>query len=148
MMNKFLIETTTGTVENIVVGSLNDNPPPEYEMVEAIAGVDIGWIRQGDGSFINPNPPAPEPDPEPTPQWEAFNLAFLANAYWQAVSAQLPAQVLMGVAATAANANAPGLQSAYNIAKTVMAQVGQDIPDEALREWQGIAIQFNIPITF
>lgn len=147
-MRKFLLRLSDETIENVVEAGADDLSPPGYELIEAIAGVDIGWIRQGDGSFINPNPPAPEPDPEPTPQWEAFNLAFLANAYWQAVSAQLPAQVLMGVAATAANANAPNLQSAYNIAKTVMAQVGQDIPDEALREWQGIANQFNIPITF
>lgn len=95
-----------------------------------------------------PEPADPEPVPPPAPEWEAFNIAFLADPDWQLISAQLPAQILMGVAASAATANAPALQSAYNIAKGVMAQANEIIPDVTLESWQAIADTYHIPITF
>lgn len=95
-----------------------------------------------------PLPADPEPAPPPTPEWEAFNIAFLADTDWQTISAQLPSQVLMGVAASAATANPSALQSAYNIAKGVMAQAGQTIPETTLESWQAIADSHHIPIAF
>lgn len=95
-----------------------------------------------------PLPADPEPTPEPEPEWEAFNIAFLADPNWQVISAQLPPQILMGVAASAATANAPALQSAYNIAKGAMVAMAQSIPEEALESWQAIAGTYHIPITF
>lgn len=101
------------------------------------------WLSSG-------NTPAPaDIIPEPVmPDWEGFNIAFLADPDWQTVSAQLPLQVLMGVAASAATANLGGLQSAYNIAKGAMAQAGQLPPQATLDSWQAIADAHNIALTF
>lgn len=146
-MKTLIIEN--GAIANITAGETNSTPPEgtEYRAVADDVAVDIGWVVAGD-VYTNPNPPPLPPTPEPVPEWEAFNIAFLADPNWQVISAQLPPQILMGVAASAATANAPALQSAYNIAKGAMASVGQTIPDAALESWQAIADTHHIPITF
>lgn len=86
----------------------------------------------------------PSPEPEPTePDWQSFRLALLQSASFREWSERLPDTWREDLKLAAIAANADALQSIYNL----LAQ--QHTPEyEAALEWQEIADQLFIPVTF
>ena len=103
------------------------------------------WLLIGGNELLPADIP---PTPESSPEWVEFNNVLLVDATWNALSAQLPVQVLIGIVSASVAGNPASLQFALDTAKTVMASLGTPIPVEALAGWQLIADLHNIPVTF
>jgi len=92
----------------------------------------LEWIAQG-------NTPEP-PDPEPTPSdWIGFNTTLLADINWESWLPQ-GSDLRTAIISAAIASDAGKLQMAYDVAKAIVP------PPE--NEWQAIADQYGISVTF
>ena len=85
-----------------------------------------------------------EPDPEPpAPQadWTGFNLAIVADPYWQ--SWNIPADLRNALITTAVVELENKFRTAYQTAKAIVPP-----SPEAIASWGTIAAQFHIPLIF
>ncbi|MBE9159725.1 hypothetical protein IQ265_23230 [Nodosilinea sp. LEGE 06152] len=87
---------------------------------------------------------SPQTEPEPLPpDWPAFRLALLKSAMFRAWSELLPATWREDLKMAALVANAEALQVTYNHCAALT------LPGPAaVAEWQQIADQNQIPVTF
>ena len=97
------------------------------------------FLESGQELEVIPDPPSPPPEPN----WTAFNTAMLGDTDWNAWITQNP--LLTSATTTASlSQNSELLQATI---KTAIAVLSQPDPVAAQR-WQGLADQYNIPISF
>lgn len=102
----------------------------------------VAWsdfLASGESLEVVPDPVAPEPTPEPL--WTAFNTAMLTDPYWQ--SWAIPQDLRMAIISAAIGANTDAFQTAYDLGASIVPP-----STEAINNWQTMADNFNIPITF
>ena len=97
------------------------------------------FLDSGEPLEIVPDPVAPEPTPEPL--WTAFNTAILTDPYWQ--SWALPQDLRTAIISAAIGANTDAFQTAYDLGASIVPP-----STDAINNWQTMADNFNIPITF
>lgn len=97
------------------------------------------FLESGQELEVIPDPPPPPPEPD----WTAFNTAMLGDVDWNAWITQNP--LLTSATTTASlNQDAALLQTTLETAISVLGA-----PDPvAVQRWQGLADQYNIPISF
>lgn len=144
-MNKLVVRLSDGIVVNRVVVALGDFPPAGHEFVNESPGVDIGFVRQNDGTFLNPFPLSP---PAISENWAGFGTAFLQDPEWTNRKFDLSEEIRIGVLSTASNRNLGGLAYWYGLAKQFWDMNGKPLPDSVRDRWQKIAIAHNIDFTF
>lgn len=87
-------------------------------------------------------PPAPQPAPL-EPDWKTFRLALLKSKSFRLWSELLPNSWREDLKMAAMVGNAEALQDIYNYCKTL----SPPLP-AAVAEWQKLATQNHIPVTF
>lgn len=96
------------------------------------------------GHWQTYTPPAPQAaPPELPPDWKTFRLALLKSKSFRLWSELLPSSWREDLKAAAMMNNAEALQDIYNYCKTL----SPPLPS-AVAEWQKLATQSNIPVTF
>ena len=82
-----------------------------------------------------------ETEPTPAPDWTGFNLAIVADPYWQSWS--IPTDLRNALITTAVVELENKFRTAYQTAKAIVPP-----SPEAVASWGTIAAQFHIPLTF